>query len=131
MASVLLKRCTGCREYTLQETCPRCGAKAKPNRPAKFSPEDNFGEYRRRLKKLDAAKGPGKSDSERVAGKQEADPATAAKPKPAKPAEGTRAGFGNPTKPPMAPKTPMDDRAAASATSASSAVPSGKKPKGA
>lgn len=77
MASVLLKRCTGCREYTLQDTCPRCGAKAKPNRPAKFSPEDNFGEYRRKLKKLDAAKGAGNSDSERVAGKQAADPPTA------------------------------------------------------
>ena len=56
MASVLLKLCTACKEYTLQETCPRCGAKAKPNRPAKFSPEDQYGEYRRKLKKLDAAK---------------------------------------------------------------------------
>lgn len=70
MASVLLKRCTQCKEYTLQETCPRCGAAAKPNRPAKYSPEDPYGEYRRKLKKLDAAKGPGKSDSERVAGAQ-------------------------------------------------------------
>lgn len=65
MASVLLKRCTACKEYTLQETCPRCGAKATPNRPAKYSPEDPYGEYRRKLKKLDAAKGPGNSDSER------------------------------------------------------------------
>jgi len=55
MASVLLKRCTSCREYTLQEACPRCGAKAIPNRPAKFSPEDQYGEYRRRLKRLDRA----------------------------------------------------------------------------
>lgn len=68
MSNVLLKRCTSCKEYTLQETCPRCGAAAKPNRPAKFSPEDNYGEYRRKLKRLDAAKGPGNSDSERVAG---------------------------------------------------------------
>ena len=56
MSNVLLKRCTSCKEYTLQETCPRCGAAAKPNRPAKFSPEDNYGEYRRKLKRLDAAK---------------------------------------------------------------------------
>ena len=56
MASVLLKRCTQCQEYTLQETCPRCGAPAKPNRPAKFSPEDLYGEYRRRLKRLEQAK---------------------------------------------------------------------------
>ena len=82
MASVLLKACTACHEYTLRETCPRCGAPAKPNRPAKFSPEDNFGEYRRKLKKLDAAKGAGNSDSERVAGKQAADPATAAPKRP-------------------------------------------------
>ena len=76
MASVLMKRCTSCKEYTLQETCPRCGAKAKPNRPAKFSPEDQYGEYRRKLKKLDAAKGAGNSDSERKAGAQPADPVT-------------------------------------------------------
>lgn len=55
MASVLLKLCTGCKEYTLQDKCPRCGAKAIPNRPAKFSPEDSYGEYRRKLKRLDAA----------------------------------------------------------------------------
>jgi len=56
MANVLLKRCTSCGEYTLQEACPRCGHPAKPNRPAKYSPEDPYGEYRRKLKKLDAAK---------------------------------------------------------------------------
>jgi H/ACA ribonucleoprotein complex subunit 3 len=55
MAHVLLKRCTKCQEYTLQDACPRCGAAAKPNRPAKFSPEDQYGEYRRKLKRLDAS----------------------------------------------------------------------------
>ncbi len=49
----LLKRCTACKEYTLQETCVHCGSKAIPNRPAKFSPEDHHGEYRRRLKRLE------------------------------------------------------------------------------
>ena len=38
-----------------QPLCPRCGGQAKPNRPAKFSPEDNYGEYRRKLKRLDQA----------------------------------------------------------------------------
>ncbi|HUR24609.1 MAG TPA: RNA-protein complex protein Nop10 [Candidatus Thermoplasmatota archaeon] len=52
---VLLRRCTGCQEYTLQDACPRCGAAATPNRPAKFSPEDQYGEYRRKLKRLDAS----------------------------------------------------------------------------
>ena len=53
MSNVLLKRCTTCQEYTLQDACPRCGGAAKPNRPAKFSPEDQYGEYRRKLKRLD------------------------------------------------------------------------------
>ena len=82
MSSVLLKKCTGCQEYTLRETCPRCGAAAKPNRPAKFSPEDTYGEYRRKLKRLDAAKGPGQSASERVAGAQPAATPTDASGKP-------------------------------------------------
>jgi H/ACA ribonucleoprotein complex subunit 3 len=56
MASVLLKQCTACHEYTLQDVCPRCGGKAVPNRPAKFSPEDQYGDYRRKLKRLDAQK---------------------------------------------------------------------------
>lgn len=58
MANVLLKVCTACHEYTLQDVCPRCGAAAKPNRPAKFSPEDHYGEYRRRLKRLEAGERP-------------------------------------------------------------------------
>ena len=53
MANVLLKRCLACKEYTLQDACPRCGGSAKPNRPAKFSPEDQYGDYRRKLKRLD------------------------------------------------------------------------------
>jgi len=53
MSKVLLKRCTQCKEYTLQEACPHCGGAARPNRPARFSPEDHHGEYRRRLKLLD------------------------------------------------------------------------------
>lgn len=53
MSRILLKRCTSCREYTLQEACPHCGGRAVPNRPAKFSPEDHHGVYRRKLKLLD------------------------------------------------------------------------------
>jgi H/ACA ribonucleoprotein complex subunit 3 len=64
MANVLLKRCTQCQEYTLQEACPRCGGAAKPPRPAKFSPEDQYGEYRRRLKRLDRAKAGGAANPE-------------------------------------------------------------------
>ena len=37
--------------YTLAETCPDCGADAVNSAPAPFSPEDNYGEYRRALKR--------------------------------------------------------------------------------
>lgn len=48
----LLKRCSECHEYTLKDTCS-CGGKAAPNRPAKYSPEDHYGEYRRKLKLME------------------------------------------------------------------------------
>jgi len=59
----LMRRCLQCKEYTLQDTCPRCGGQAKPNRPAKFSPEDNYGEYRRKLKRLDQAETKAEADA--------------------------------------------------------------------
>ena len=57
MAKILLKHCAVCDDYTLQDICPRCGGDARPNRPAKYSPEDPYGDYRRRLKKQDRATG--------------------------------------------------------------------------
>lgn len=48
---VRLKKCKSCGKYTLQENCPSCGGKAVSPHPAKFSPEDPYGEYRRRLKR--------------------------------------------------------------------------------
>ncbi|MCA1811062.1 MAG: RNA-protein complex protein Nop10 [Halobacteriales archaeon] len=49
-----MKFCANCQDYTLKDACPRCGGKAVQNTPAKFSPEDHYGAYRRKLKKLDA-----------------------------------------------------------------------------
>jgi H/ACA ribonucleoprotein complex subunit 3 len=57
MANALMRHCPACREYTLKDVCPRCGGKAVQNTPAKFSPEDTYGSYRRDLKRLDAKKG--------------------------------------------------------------------------
>ena len=37
--------------YTLDGTCPECGAEAVNSAPAPFSPEDSYGEYRRSLKR--------------------------------------------------------------------------------
>jgi len=46
-----LSKCIKCDEYTLRETCPRCEEKTKNPRPAKFSPEDRYGKYRRMMKR--------------------------------------------------------------------------------
>jgi len=47
--------------YTLQAKCPKCAkATAQPG-PAKYSPEDRYGVYRRKLKLMDRAKNKGKT----------------------------------------------------------------------
>lgn len=52
MTQPVMRRCPACAEYTLQEACPRCGGRAADPRPVRFSPEDPYGEYRRRLRRL-------------------------------------------------------------------------------
>ena len=52
MTRSLILQCEKCHEFTLQEECPRCHGKAKNPLPPKYSPEDPYGEYRRRLKRL-------------------------------------------------------------------------------
>jgi len=47
----LLKKCRDCGTYTLREACPRCGAPAGNPMPPRYSPEDRYGSYRRRLKR--------------------------------------------------------------------------------
>ncbi|WP_010478770.1 RNA-protein complex protein Nop10 [Thermococcus zilligii] len=46
-----IKKCPKCGRYTLKETCPVCGEKTRVAHPPRFSPEDPYGEYRRRLKR--------------------------------------------------------------------------------
>uniref|UniRef100_A0A7J3X550 Ribosome biogenesis protein Nop10 n=1 Tax=Thermofilum pendens TaxID=2269 RepID=A0A7J3X550_THEPE len=47
----LLRKCAVCGRYTLREdSCPYCGGPVKSPHPAKFSPEDPYGPYRRRMK---------------------------------------------------------------------------------
>jgi H/ACA ribonucleoprotein complex subunit 3 len=44
-----LLKCPNCKSYGLREKCS-CGAtRAKP-KPPKYSPEDKYGEYRRKFK---------------------------------------------------------------------------------
>ncbi len=44
-------KCTKCGEYTLQDKCPKCGDVVVAPIPAKYSPEDPYGPYRRKAKK--------------------------------------------------------------------------------
>jgi H/ACA ribonucleoprotein complex subunit 3 len=53
-----LLKCTACGYYTLKEPCARCGAKAVKPGPAKYSPEDHYGKYRRQLKRLQRGRKP-------------------------------------------------------------------------
>ncbi|MEK6986825.1 MAG: RNA-protein complex protein Nop10 [Candidatus Thermoplasmatota archaeon] len=47
----LLKKCLACGRYTLQDACPSCGGRAGNPMPPRYSPEDRYGVYRRRLKR--------------------------------------------------------------------------------
>lgn len=44
-------RCSRCNIYTLKTICPNCNSKTLSPKPAKYSPEDKFGVYRRKYKK--------------------------------------------------------------------------------
>ena len=44
-----MKKCKSCGEYTLTDKCP-CGGEVGVVYPAKYSPEDKYGKYRRKLK---------------------------------------------------------------------------------
>ena len=43
--------CPKCKDYTLKKTCLNCNEKTINSKPAKYSPEDKFGKYRRKAKK--------------------------------------------------------------------------------
>ena len=44
--------CRECKKYTLDKICNKCKQKTIIKKPAKFSPQDRHGEYRRKLKKI-------------------------------------------------------------------------------
>ena len=48
----MMKRCGLCEAYTLKDACPRCGGKTASPHPAKFSPGDKYGKYRRMLQEM-------------------------------------------------------------------------------
>ena len=43
-------KCPECRQYTMQDKCPKCGIKTENPKPAKYSPDDPYGGYRRKAK---------------------------------------------------------------------------------
>lgn len=51
-----LRVCDACGKYTMAPACPACSAATREPGPPKFSPEDKYGVYRRRLKRMDEEK---------------------------------------------------------------------------
>ena len=47
-----MAKCMECGTYTFNDICPKCNGKAVSPHPPRFSPEDRYGKYRRRLQKL-------------------------------------------------------------------------------
>jgi len=47
-----IAKCMACGAYSYGSKCLKCGAATASPHPPRFSPEDKYGHYRRRLKKL-------------------------------------------------------------------------------
>jgi H/ACA ribonucleoprotein complex subunit 3 len=45
--------CSDCKEYTMEQICPRCEKKTIFPKPPKYSPEDKYAEYRRKAKSVE------------------------------------------------------------------------------
>ncbi|MDG6244464.1 MAG: RNA-protein complex protein Nop10 [Methanolobus sp.] len=43
--------CRKCGKYALETACSKCGSKTAKPQPARFSPKDSYGKYRRLAKK--------------------------------------------------------------------------------
>ena len=46
-----LRFCNHCNKYTLETKCNKCKNTTISKNPPRFSPEDRYGKYRRKLKK--------------------------------------------------------------------------------
>ena len=49
--SVHILKCQKCGTYTIKGKCPKCSSVPVSPIPAKYSPEDPYGRYRREAKK--------------------------------------------------------------------------------
>jgi len=52
---VQILKCPSCKSYSLSEACS-CGRKRVSPKPAKYSPEDKYGKYRRMAKEQEEQK---------------------------------------------------------------------------
>ncbi|MCX6666040.1 MAG: RNA-protein complex protein Nop10 [Euryarchaeota archaeon] len=48
----MLCYCSACKRYTMNEVCPVCKVNTGSPKPARYSPQDHYGKYRRKLKQL-------------------------------------------------------------------------------
>ena len=48
-----LRYCKNCRKYTLDKICSKCKEKTISKNPPRFSPQNHYGAYRRKLKKIE------------------------------------------------------------------------------
>ncbi|MCM2466553.1 RNA-protein complex protein Nop10 [Methanoculleus oceani] len=46
-----IRRCPDDLRYTLSPVCPVCGQPSRPAHPARFSPQDRYGNYRRAVRR--------------------------------------------------------------------------------
>lgn len=42
-----IRKCSGCGRYTTADRCPMCNRDTVNAHPAKYSPDDRYGKYRR------------------------------------------------------------------------------------
>jgi H/ACA ribonucleoprotein complex subunit 3 len=45
-----MRKCNSCYLYTIKNSCPVCGGEVNVIYPPKYSIEDKYGKYRRKLK---------------------------------------------------------------------------------
>ncbi len=50
----MMRKCPGCGTYTLKAACPKDGTPTVSPHPAKYSPGDKYGKYRRMLQETNA-----------------------------------------------------------------------------
>jgi H/ACA ribonucleoprotein complex subunit 3 len=58
----MMMRCGACNRYTMEQECPVCKGPVERRAPARYSPQDRFGKYRRRLTEEAEKDGQGEED---------------------------------------------------------------------